>query len=83
MPIRKRKYEYKTKFSTAANIIIKHLLSGDVSRPVTETLILRDIRSVLPNKKYPRKKVQLRALFQLVYRVLQIICKKGAVKKVL
>lgn len=68
MPDRKRKYEYKIRFSTAANIV-KHLLSGDASPPVAEKLILRNITPVRPNRQYPRKKVQLRTLFQFVYRI--------------
>lgn len=68
IPDRKRKYEYKIRFSTAANIV-KHLLFGDASPPAAEKLIVRNITPVRPNRKYPRKKVQIRTPFQFVYRI--------------
>lgn len=65
---RKRKYEYKICFSTAANIT-KCLLTGDISPPVVEELIRKNITPVRPNRKYSRDKKQLKSPYQFTYRI--------------
>ena len=55
IPQRKRKYEYRTRFSNAV-CIVKCLLTGGVSPPAAELLIRKNLSPIRPNRGYPRKK---------------------------
>ena len=65
---RKRKYEYKIRFSNAV-CIVKSLLTGGVSPPAAEMLIRKNLSPIRPNRGYPRKKTPLKAKIQFVYRI--------------
>ena len=68
VPQRKRKYEYKIRFSTAA-CIVKCLLAGGVSPPAAEMLIRENLSPIRPNRGYPRKKTPIKAKIQFTYRI--------------
>ena len=65
---RKRKYEYKIRFSNAV-CIVKSLLTGGVSPPAAEMLIRKNLSPIRPNRGYHRKKTPLKAKIQFVYRI--------------
>lgn len=54
---RKRKYEYKIRFSNAV-CIVKSLLTGGVSPPAAEMLIRKNLSPIRPNRGYPRKRLR-------------------------
>lgn len=68
VPQRKRKYEYKIRFSTAV-CIVKRLLTGGVSPPAAEILIRKNLSPIRPNRGYPRKKIPIKAKIQFTYRI--------------
>ena len=67
VPSKKRKYEYKVRFSATVNIA-RSLLLKDVSPPDAETLLRRMITPVRPNRSYSRKP-RTKARIQFVYRI--------------
>lgn len=67
LPLVKRKYEYKIRFSIAANIV-KSLFLNDIPPPDAEILILRNLTPVRPNRNYSRKP-RAKAQIQFMYRV--------------
>lgn len=68
IPQRKRKYEYRIRFSNAV-CIVKCLLTGGVSPPAAELLIRKNLSPIRPNRGYPRKKTPLKAKIQFIYRI--------------
>lgn len=68
IPEKKRKYECRISFSTAA-CIVKSLIAGDASPPAAEVLILRNLTPLRPSRKYHRKKRPQKASIQFMYRI--------------